>query len=52
MTRNTLLAMIENLAYEERTAINKNRRVPSTREQARRIANSSARIVKSKARGP
>ena len=52
MTRNTLLAMIENLAYEERTSINKNRRVPSTREQARRIANPRASAAKSKARGP
>jgi DNA-binding MarR family transcriptional regulator len=38
-TRKTLLAIIENLAQEELSSTNQNRRVPSTRALSRRIAN-------------
>jgi len=37
-TRRTLLAMIENLAADELAMLEKRRRIPSTREMARRVA--------------
>ncbi len=41
-TRRTLLVMIENLARDELQAGKKRRRMPSTRELARRVAAASA----------
>jgi DNA-binding MarR family transcriptional regulator len=38
VTRKTLLALIENLAADELASVNTARRVPSTREMSRRIA--------------
>jgi DNA-binding MarR family transcriptional regulator len=37
-TRNTLLAIIENLTQDELSSINPHRRVPSTRELARLVS--------------
>jgi hypothetical protein len=42
VTRRTLLVMIENLARDELQAGKKRRRMPSTRELARRVAAASA----------
>jgi DNA-binding MarR family transcriptional regulator len=42
-TRRTLLAMIENLARDEREATAQHRRIPSTHELARVVADASAR---------
>jgi hypothetical protein len=42
VTRRTLLVMIENLARDELQAGKKRRRMPSTRELARRVAAATA----------
>jgi len=44
-TRRTLLAIIENLAHDEAAATGK-RRVPSTREQARTVANAESESLR------